>query len=176
MNTKLKVCLIGATGVGKTSLAARYVHSIFSETYRTTIGVKIESMEVKRDAGVVQLVIWDISGEDEFQSVQSAYVTGTDGYLLVLDGTRRETVDMALALARRVRETAGNVPFVAVVNKEDLGAQWDVEPEDLRAIEDQAVGIVKTSARTGSGVPAAFEMLVDGILARRVPDRGAAWT
>jgi small GTP-binding protein len=174
--TKLKVCLIGATGVGKTSLAARYVHSIFSELYRTTIGVKIETIEVARNDRVVQLVIWDISGEDEFQSVQSSYVSGSAGYLLVLDGTRRDTVDTAHTLAQRVRDSVGNVPFVAVINKADLTASWEVAPEDLRPIEEMAYAVVNTSARTGAGVRDAFELLVDGILEQLEPNMGTAWT
>ena len=48
MIKKLKVCMIGATGVGKTSLVGRFVHSIFSEIYRTTIGVQIEACEATR--------------------------------------------------------------------------------------------------------------------------------
>lgn len=176
MITKLKVCLIGATGVGKTSLAGRYVHSIFSETYRTTIGVKIETIEVNRGDRIVQLVIWDISGEDEFQRVPSSYVAGSAGYLLVLDGTRRDTVDMALTLMRRVRETTGDIPFVAVLNKDDLAAAWDVRPEDLAPIEQRAVAIVRTSALTGAGVRHAFELLVDGILQQFEPPGRVAWT
>jgi hypothetical protein len=176
MKLKLKVCLIGATGVGKTSLAERYLHSVFSEVYRTTVGVKIETIEVTRGSRVVQLVIWDISGEDEFQRVPSSYVVGSAGYLLVLDGTRRGTVDMGLALIRRVRETAGNIPFVAFVNKEDLEASWEVTPEDLRPIEERAFAVVRGSACTGAGVHHAFDLLADAILERYEPRAEATWT
>lgn len=37
---KMKVCLLGSYGVGKTSLVARYVHSMFADKYHTTVGVK----------------------------------------------------------------------------------------------------------------------------------------
>jgi small GTP-binding protein len=171
MITKLKICLIGATGVGKSSLVDRFVHSIFSDTYRTTIGVKIEAHEVRHRDRTVQLVIWDLSGEDEFQSVQPAYVSGAAGYLLVIDGTRLETVNAALTLEARVRETAGGLPFVVVVNKSDLVASWDVTPADLDPLRRRACAAVETSARTGAGVDQAFEKLVDGILTR-VP----SWT
>ncbi len=169
MIAKLKVCMIGATGVGKTSLVGRLVHSIFSETYRTTIGVQIEAYEVRRGDRKVQLIIWDLSGEDEFQSVQPAYVSGSAGYLLVVDGTRRETVDTGLALEARVREAAADAPFVVVVNKADLVASWEVGPADLEPLRQRASGLVETSARSGVGVPHAFELLVDEILNRMFP-------
>lgn len=176
MITKFKIALIGATGVGKTSLATRYVHSIFSERYRTTVGVKIESKEVRRDDRVVQLVIWDISGEDEFQSVQPAYVAGSAGCVLVLDGTRRDTVDTGIGLVSRMRAAIGSAPFVVVVNKADLLEDWQVRAEDLWRLREVACGTVETSARTGSGVEHAFEMLVDAILAQTEPTAEARWT
>lgn len=171
MITKLKVCLIGATSVGKTSLVGRLVRSIFSETYSTTIGVKIEAHEVRRGDCTVQLVIWDLSGEDEFQGVQPSYVSGSAGYLLVVDGTRRDTVHTAIALEERVRERVGSVPFVVVVNKADLAALWDVRPVDLEPLRQRAWSVVEASARTGVGVSAAFEQLVEAIFTRMNPCR-----
>ena len=37
-----KICLLGAFGVGKTSLVRRFVDTIFSDAYLTTVGVKID--------------------------------------------------------------------------------------------------------------------------------------
>lgn len=169
MITKLKVCMIGATGVGKTSLVGRLVHSIFSETYRTTIGVQIEAYDVQRGDRKIQLIIWDLSGEDEFQSVQPAYLSGSAGYLLVVDGTRRETVDTGRALEARVRKAASDVPFIVVVNKIDLVALWEVRPADLEPLRQRASGVVETSAHSGIAVREAFEQLVDAVLTRAEP-------
>jgi GTPase SAR1 family protein len=121
---------------------------------------------VVRDDRKVQLVIWDLSGEDEFQSVQPGYVTGSAGYFLVIDGTRRETIDTALLLEDRVRDRAGDVPFVVIVNKVDLVASWAVRPADLDGLRQRACGVVVTSARSGVGVSEAFDLLVGGIFAR----------
>ena len=93
-----KICLLGGFGVGKTSLVSRYVHSIFSDKYLTTVGVKIDKKSVTLDGTVVDLVIWDIYGQDDYQKVRMSYLRGAAGYLLVADGTRRSTLDTALAL------------------------------------------------------------------------------
>ncbi|HMY77058.1 MAG TPA: GTP-binding protein, partial [Blastocatellia bacterium] len=37
-----KICLLGAFAVGKTSLVARFVKSIYSDQYLTTVGVKVD--------------------------------------------------------------------------------------------------------------------------------------
>jgi small GTP-binding protein len=164
MNRKAKICLIGATAVGKSSVASRYVSSIFSETYRTTIGVKIETRVVRRGDQVVELVIWDLSGEDEFQNVQPSYLRGASGYLLVVDGTRRETIDVARTLAERVRGVVGRAPFVVVLNKADLVASWEITDHDIAVLRRLGGPLLKASAKTGVGVDEAFEQLVDAIL------------
>jgi len=166
---KLKVCLIGATGVGKTSLVGRLVHSVFSDRYRTTIGVKIETMTLTRGDDEVQLVIWDLSGEDEFQSVQPAYLAGAAGYVVVIDGTRRETADTAAALLDRMRPIVGHVPYIVAVNKSDLVASWDLDHAAIERFEAGAAKVVNTSARSGAFVAEAFEALVDAILSEATP-------
>ena len=90
-----KVCLLGAFAVGKTSLVARFVHSLFSERYHTTIGVKIDRKTVRVNGRDVNLMIWDLAGEDEFMSLRMSYLRGTDGCLLVIDGTRKDTLATA---------------------------------------------------------------------------------
>jgi len=168
MTEKLKICMIGATAVGKTSLVARFVSSIFHERYTTTIGVKIQARRLQRGERSIDLIVWDLSGEDEFQSVQPFYLRGAAGYLLVIDGTRRDTIDIALSLQERARMTTGPIPFVVVLNKADLIISWDVDAQDLGALEQRGFSIVHTSAKTADGVEEAFNRLVDMILAARV--------
>jgi hypothetical protein len=164
MNRKAKVCLIGATAVGKSSLMARYVSSIFSEQYRTTIGVKIETRSARRGEQTIELVLWDLSGEDEFQNVQPSYLRGASGYLLVIDGTRRETLETAIRLSERVHATIGPVPCVVVLNKADLVATWELKPADLAAMHGRGWLVVEASAKTGAGVDVAFDHLVDAMI------------
>ena len=90
-----KICMLGGFSVGKTSLVARFVHSIFSEKYLTTVGVKIDKKVVKVRDEDVNLMLWDIYGEDEFQKIRMSYLKGSSGYLLVVDVTRKSTLDMA---------------------------------------------------------------------------------
>ncbi|MCZ7684339.1 MAG: GTP-binding protein [Sandaracinaceae bacterium] len=165
--------MIGATGVGKTSLVSRYVYSEFSGEYLTTIGVKIDRHRVRRGERLVDLMLWDLSGEDEFQSVQPAYLRGAAGYFLVIDGTRVETVDTGLLLEDRVRRAVGDVPFVVLLNKVDLVASWAMGPSDVAELQQRGWRIVETSAKTGVGVDAAFDLLVDAILSRA---EGERWT
>jgi small GTP-binding protein len=154
-----KVCLLGTSGVGKTSLVAQFVHSIFSDKYLTTVGVKVDKKSMTVDGTEVNLVIWDLAGDDDFQRLQTSYLRGTSGYLLVADGTRRITLDQALELQTRVAETLGPAPFVLAVNKADLALQWEVEEARIASLAAQNFTVLKTSAKEGGGVEEAFAQL-----------------
>lgn len=63
----LKVLVIGDLGVGKTSIIKRYVHQIFSQHYRATIGVDFALKVLNWDQQtVVRLQLWDIAGMSKY--------------------------------------------------------------------------------------------------------------
>jgi small GTP-binding protein len=160
-----KICMLGATGVGKTSLVSRYVLSLFSDTYMTTIGVKVDKKNVSVDGQDVMLMLWDIYGEDEFQTVRTSYLKGASGYLLVADGTRPLTIDMARQLQAKAAGVIGRAPFILVLNKADLADQWHLDDRAIWRLAEDGWSVVRTSAKTGEGVEEAFATLTRRILA-----------
>lgn len=158
---KKKICMLGAFAVGKTSLVQRYVHSIFSEKYHTTVGVKIDKKCVVLEGTPVDLILWDIYGEDEFQTVNTSYLRGASGCLLVVDGTRKYTLDIAHDLLKRSREVVGKIPAIFVLNKSDLTDLWEIDDTRLEALEKQGAVIIRTSARHGVAVESTFAKLAE---------------
>src|SRR4051812_4697694 len=126
-----KICILGGFSVGKTSLVKRFVQSIFSEAYITTVGVKVDKKTVELAERSVNLILWDLAGEDDIGSLRLSYLRGSAGYLLVADGTRPPTLDVALALRRRVEADYGPLPFALLVNKSDLTDQWAIGGGEL---------------------------------------------
>jgi small GTP-binding protein len=154
-----KICLLGGFGVGKTSMVARFVHSIFSDKYLTTIGVKIDKKSVAVDDAQVELVIWDIYGQDDFQKLRVSYLRGASGYLLVADGTRQATLETVDDLQRVAEEAIGRVPFVLAVNKADLRDRWQIDAAAIDERRRAGWHVVETSAKTGDMVEGAFATL-----------------
>jgi small GTP-binding protein len=159
-----KVCMLGGFAVGKTSLVARFVSSIFSDKYLSTVGVKIDKKVVSVDGRDATLMLWDIYGQDDFQTVQHSQLRGMSGFLLVVDGTRRATLDTARALREKAKEVAGDVPFILVLNKSDLAAQWEIDDVAFFKLVEDGWRVVKASAKTGEGVEFAFEALTRAML------------
>lgn len=154
-----KICLLGSYAVGKTSLAERYVRSTFSERYRTTVGVRIHKKEMDIGGQVLNLIIWDLAGEDELVVLRTAYLRGASAYLLVADGTRPDSLDKAIDLQRRARAALGEAPFLLVLNKTDRSEEWTIPAAALADLQAQGWHIVRTSAKSGSGVAEAFTQI-----------------
>jgi len=160
-----KICMLGSFSVGKTSLVRRFVESIFSDVYQTSIGVKIDKKVVRAGNEDVTLVLWDIHGEDVYQKIRMSYLRGMSGYLLVVDGTRRQTLDDALALNERVIQEAGKVPAVLVFNKSDLAERWEIDAGRESELTAAGWNILRTSAKTGDSVEEVFSKLTAAMLA-----------
>jgi small GTP-binding protein len=159
-----KICMLGSFAVGKTSLVRRYVESIYSDAYHTTVGVKIDKKVVQVGSQEVTLVLWDLYGEDDFQKMRWSYVKGASGYLLVADGTRRATFEKALALEEAVRQAVGSLPFILVLNKADLASSWEVDAGMENQLADKGWEVMRASAKTGENVDAAFGKLTEKML------------
>ncbi len=160
-----KICMLGGFAVGKTSLVAQYVTSMFSEKYLTTVGVKIDKKQVTVDGQDAQLMLWDIYGHDDYQAVPVSHLRGMSGYLLVVDGTRRATLETARLMQQKAVEAVGSVPFILLLNKYDLADEWEIDEQMFFKMAEQGWRVIRTSAKTGEGVEQAFETLTRAMLA-----------
>lgn len=154
-----KICLIGAFSVGKTALIQRYIYSIFSDRYLSTLGVKISKKQIVVDGVEVNLVIWDLEGKDDYASVNFSYLRGAMGLLIVADGTRLDTLETAMSLRSSSSELIGDVPSLMLINKLDLKESWEVQETHIEEVRRRGIDVITTSAKTGEGVEEAFSRL-----------------
>jgi len=150
--------------VGKTSLVRRFVESIYSEAYHTTVGVKIDRKALRVGEKEVNLVLWDIYGEDDFQKIRWSQVQGASGYLLVADGTRKATFEKALELEEKCKKEVGAIPFLFLLNKCDLIEDWELDAELEAQLAAKLWTILRCSAKTGENVEEAFAQLAKKML------------
>jgi len=160
-----KVCMLGASRVGKTSLVRRFVESIFSDKYHQTVGVKIDRKVVAVGNDTVGLMLWDLQGEAEDQAFRPQYLRGAAGLLAVADGTNQATLEPALRLIETARTALGAVPHVLLLNKRDLEAEWALPKAEMARLQEGGHAVIMTSAKSGEGVEEAFRLLTEKMLA-----------
>lgn len=154
-----KVCFLGAAAAGKTSLVAAFSGAAPPAEYHSTPGVRVTKAVVTISERLRELVLWDIKGEGEFYRIPPVYLAGSDGYVLVADGTRRASVEHAMELRARVREIAGDLPHVLLITKKDLFEAWEVDEALLTSLRARGEVVYPCSARGGIGVQNAMEAL-----------------
>jgi len=165
---KKKICMVGAFGVGKTSLVARFVKSIFSDKYHTTVGVKIDKKVLTVGDHELTLMLWDLAGKDALTEIRPDQLRGAEGYILVVDGCRSRTLHTAIELQSLAEAELGKVPFTCVVNKADLRESWEVDAAALEGLSTRGWPVQLTSAKSGEGV----EELFQGLAARLLQEKG----
>lgn len=159
-----KVCLVGDFAVGKTSLVRRFVYNLFDDKYLSTIGVKVsrKNIVVPRHDDVVDLtlMLWDLAGSEEFTATRASYLRGAAGALLVCDMTRAPTLASLHGYAEELRGVLGPVPLIVAANKSDLREQYQLTPEQVRAVAGALDTVCFfTSALSGLNVEEAFRQL-----------------
>jgi small GTP-binding protein len=172
MVKKIKICMLGYYGVGKTSLVARYVTSMYSGNYQTTVGVKVDKKELNVEGQDVALMLWDVAGEEDDAAVNLRNVRGALGYLLVVDGKRGKTLEVALSIQQRVENEYGPLPFLVLVNKVDERPSWEVTDAAIEGLAARGWTVLETSAKEDVNVEEAFLALSKGILTAQAEDDG----
>jgi small GTP-binding protein len=159
--------MLGSFSVGKTALVRQYVNSIFSDTYLSTVGVKISKKTITVKDQDLNLLLWDMEGQDNYSLVNMSYLRGAHGLLFVVDGTRGETLTVALKLRVESMKILGSgIPSIFIINKVDLEPEWEITEKVLSSLEAKGVTIFKTSAKTGLNVEKIFTVLAEDMVDR----------
>jgi hypothetical protein len=74
------------------------------------------------------------------------------------------TLETALALRQRVEAAIGRVPAILALNKCDLEELWEIDPQIIPEPGTTDFAIMRTSAKTGQSVEAAFIALATMML------------
>ena len=109
-----KVCMLGDFAVGKTSLVRRYVEGSFDDKYLSSIGVKISRKPLEREGHKLNLILWDLGGSENFAHLQPSYLQGAAGVLIVLDLTRKETLESLDGYVKQIKEVNKEVEAMGV--------------------------------------------------------------
>ncbi|UCF08135.1 MAG: GTP-binding protein [Thermoplasmata archaeon] len=157
-----KMCVVGEASVGKTSLIRKFVVDKFDDKYLITIGTKTtkKSISVEDDKGEanIKLMIWDLMGQSRFAEIQRSAYTGATGAFIVLDLTRKETLDTFPRWLYAIYKITGEIPVVVLANKNDLKPAFG-EREVQKLVAEYDFPYYFTSAKTGENVDSAFQTL-----------------
>jgi len=158
-----KLCLVGDGGVGKTSMVQMYVHGIFPEAYKATIGTFITKKECKFEElnTSVRLLIWDLAGQTQFQRIWPDYLADANAAIIVFDLTDRASFDSVHMWYDQVKDAAlPDVVMILTGNKVDLKNKRVISKEEGEALaRELGLYYMETSAKDNINLDKIFEYI-----------------
>jgi len=169
---KFKITVCGDGAVGKTSLIKRYTSDTFEKDYISTLGMHFSKYEDDVAGEKVELLLWDLAGQESFSSLRDRFYAGSSGAIIVfsLAPEELETYNHVGKWLSDIREACGNIPIILFGNKADLVDQNalatspDYTTSDVHVLkfaqDNKFIKYYKTSALSGQDVKEAFQTLV----------------
>ena len=119
---KLKMVILGDSGVGKSCLLTRYVNNIYSEFFTSTIGAAFMTKNIDDK---FRVDIWDTAGQERYRSLIPMYLKGAHIILLVLSSdTPLEQMNNQIDYWINYLDNNGNIftncKILLVISKIDL--------------------------------------------------------
>ncbi|KAJ0393957.1 hypothetical protein P43SY_003754 [Pythium insidiosum] len=158
---KLKLLLLGDSGVGKTSLMRVFSGDEFSESMLATAGVDFKLRNIAIGDEEIALQIWDTAGQERFHRITATYYKGANGIVLVYDVSDKKSYDNVGYWMNNIRQYASpNMPAMLLVgNKIDLPNRVVGTDEGVATAKQYDVRFIETSAKTSENTNGALETI-----------------
>ncbi|ODQ77660.1 hypothetical protein BABINDRAFT_163374 [Babjeviella inositovora NRRL Y-12698] len=162
-----KLVVLGAGGVGKSSITVQFVQGVYVESYDPTIEDSYRK-QIEIDDKACDLEILDTAGIAQFTAMRELYIKSGQGFLLVYSVTDEDSLKELLALRNQVLriKDSVNVPMVLVGNKCDLEEERVISAADGDKVSSDwgNVPFYETSAMYKTNVDEAFIDVVRQIM------------
>ena len=155
---KLKIVVVGDSGVGKTNLIRRFIQDDFQSNSKATVGVEFFSKSFKINDNVFKIEIWDTAGQERYKSITAAYYKGAKGGLVVYDVTSKTSFDNVDNWVSEIKEKAStDMRTMMIGNKIDLKDERAVSTEEaLEKAKLLELPLMEASALDSTNVKQAF--------------------
>jgi len=167
MRLRRKVCLLGAPGVGKSSLVRRFVDGSFDQAQDPSIAMSIFSGTVELGDVALEMMLWDPAGAESGGQYNRSFISGASGLIFVVDATAPQTLDHLLQAQSKERGFIGSRPAILVVNKTDLTGDFALSKAQIDAASKLDWRLIQASAKTGNNVGQVFTKLAELMLEAR---------
>lgn len=170
MEEEVKVVLVGAQGVGKTSLVLRWVEGKF-ESQSSTIGAAFFTQKLTVKGKRLKMQVWDTAGQERFRSMAPMYYRGSRAACIVFDVSFRPSFEDLITWIKELRQNVGPEILLFIVgNKIESRSEESVTLEEASAFAKNNHALYfETSAKAGKGVSEMFVAVAEQLAVQPAP-------
>ena len=153
-----RICLLGDSGVGKTSVLTRFCDNSFKENYNSTLGVDFRIVTLKYKDIISKLNIWDTAGQERFKSLAVNYLHNSHGFIFVFDITNKESYENITNWINLSFDTNKNsiINFL-IGNKCDKDSDRKVQQSEAEQLaKERNLHYLETSAKNDENIQKLF--------------------
>ncbi|XP_023220728.1 ras-related protein Rab-22A-like [Centruroides sculpturatus] len=156
---EIKICLLGDSGVGKSSIVRRFVNNTFNPTSESTIGASFMTKNVVLDGFTFKFNIWDTAGQERYRALAPMYYRGAGASIIVYDITQNCTFAAVKSWVRELQlHGPPSIILTIAGNKCDLDDKREVPYNVAKKYAEEIGAIfIETSALTAVNISEAFE-------------------
>ncbi|MFW9882319.1 MAG: Rab family GTPase [Candidatus Thorarchaeota archaeon] len=164
-----KISIIGDGGVGKTSLIKKFTKGTFEKDYVKTIGAQFSRFDKEIDGDVINLIFWDIAGQDDFNFLHPLFYKESRAGIIVCSLEENDLGKDSFVHIKNwyneLKKYCSDIPVVLFANKVDLIDENNLNESKIQEIVEEYnfLGYYFTSAKTGQGVIEAFNTLIENL-------------
>ncbi|KAJ5077731.1 rab gtpase [Anaeramoeba ignava] len=165
---KYKVCFLGDTAVGKTSIITRLMYNKFDSNYQATVGADFLTKSFKLNQNYIKLQLWDTAGQEKFRSLMPSYIRNSSAAIIVYDITNRESFNSIDYWIEDIRNERGDEAIIYLVgNKTDDPNNRLISIEELeKKAKQNNCNFLETSAKVDHNVNLLFEKLCTSLVSK----------
>lgn len=158
-----KMVILGESGVGKSSIAQRYVNGEFTGLNQPTLGALFLTKRIIQKDRIVKLEIWDTAGQERFHSLTHLYYKNASAAIVVFDITNKASFDRAQKWVKEILDKANPGILICICgNKNDLEDKREVVKEEGENYASEiGTFYCEVSAKTNSNIEELFNKIVD---------------
>ena len=162
---KIKIIVVGDSGVGKTNLINRFASDKFDTNSKATIGVEFVYKTLKINKEVIKVEVWDTAGQERYRAITSSYYKGAKGAIIVYDITNEDSFNNVESWMNEVTKKGKmDMQFLLVGNKKDLVNDRKVtEQKGIDKAKELNMNLFEASALEKTNVNEAFNYLMKEI-------------
>lgn len=167
----VKICVVGDSQTGKTSMIAKYITGTKPPNPDTTCGGSFLTKETEMGGVKYNLLIWDTAGHPNYRSLLPMYYPDSKIAIFVFDITSRKSLDMIPEWVDEIHDKVGPDVIVSVCgNKSDLSDKRAMTAEQINEVVGKLdAEYFETSAETGEGIDELFSRSLSKFFYRNPP-------
>ena len=158
-----KLCIVGESNAGKSSIAQRYVHEKFDEHSTSTIGAAYFSKIVNYQNSNLHLQMWDTAGQERYRTITPLYYRGAAAVIIVVDQNCVNSNKLLDYWIHAIKQHISDIPIFIAINKSDLPSK--ISEDTIPTIMEKYTNIhyKYVSAKTNENIEELFNSIIEKV-------------